>query len=145
MKQVTFYIDNSTIQFTNDWMGNETIMVNGKQVSKKFSFFGTKHHFTLDNNNIIDNYSIVSDVSFKNNIVISLYKNNIKLEEKYINYFEDYNANFNSLFVIGLIFILYALLDGDSKILGVLGLIFMITSFSKKPDKSKETDIIKKE
>ena len=145
MKQVTFYIDKTTIQFSNDWMGNETITINGKQVSKKFSFFGTKHLFTIENNSIIENYSIVSDVSFKNNIVISLYEDNIKLEEKHINYFEEYNTNINPLFVIGLIFTVYALINGESKILGFLGLTFIISSFSKKSDKSKETDIIKKE
>lgn len=145
MRQVTFNIDNTIIQFSNDWMGNETISVNGEQVSKKFSFFGTKHHFTIDNNGILENYSITSDVSFKNNIVISLYKDDTKLEEKSINYFEDYNFNFNTWFILGLTFILFALIDGDSKYLGFLGLIFIINSFSKKSDNSKETKIIKKE
>ena len=146
MKQVTFYIESNEIHFSNDWMGNETITVNGQQVSKKFSFFGTKHNFTIENNGVIEEYSIVSDISFKNNVVISLYKDTIKIEEKSINYFEDYNLNFNSTFVIGLIFILYALIDGDSKLLGVLGLIFIIISFKNDSKNTKEeTGIVKKD
>ena len=146
MKQVTFYIESNEIHFSNDWMGDETITVNGQQVSKKFSFFGTKHNFTIENNGVIEEYSIVSDISFKNNVVISLYKDTIKKEEKSINYFEDYNLNFNSTFVIGLIFILYALIDGDSKLLGVLGLIFIIISFKNDSKNTKEeTGIVKKD
>ena len=145
MRQVTFKIENSTIQFTNDWMGNETITLNGQQVSKKFSFFGTKHNFTLENNGLIEEYSIISKADFKNNIVISLYKDNIKIEEKFINYFDDYYVNFNSIFFVGLIFFLFALIDGDSKILGFLGLIFIITSFKNNPDNKKEIGVVKKD
>lgn len=140
MKQISFYINNNSIQFSNDWMGYETITVNNEQVSKKFSFFGTKHNFNIADDNITENYTIKSDVSFKNNVIITLYKDDVKIEEKFINYFENYDVNFNSTFVIGLIFILYALIDGESKYLGFLGLIFIITSFRKKPNSSEKTN-----
>ena len=142
MKRVEFTIDNSTIQFSNNWMGNETILVNGTPVSKKFSIFGTTHYFNIVNNGVMENYSITTKLSFKNNLVISLFKNDELMEEKYINCLEVDSTNFNSWFIFGILFIVFSLMMDDSKYLGFLGLIFMILSINKSHNNTK-SDISK--
>ena len=48
MRVVLFIIGDTHIQFDNDMMtGHENIYVNGKLVSRKFSWFGTDHIFEV--------------------------------------------------------------------------------------------------
>lgn len=37
----------TVIEFHNNWMGEETVVVNGRVVSKKSSVWGTNHYFTV--------------------------------------------------------------------------------------------------
>ena len=48
MKYADFKINGNSIEFHNSLVGNEKILVDGKVVSKKFSIFGTKHKFELN-------------------------------------------------------------------------------------------------
>ncbi len=48
MKYAEYILDNNTIEFLNNpFTGVETILLNGKKVSDKFSFFGGKHSFKI--------------------------------------------------------------------------------------------------
>jgi len=49
MKKTVFTIDNQEIAFSKTFFGKERLYLNGKQVSKKFSFGGTTHRFSAEN------------------------------------------------------------------------------------------------
>lgn len=53
MKYVEFNIENNKIEFMNSVFGIESVLLNGKTVSKKFSFSGLKHKMNLNSGNII--------------------------------------------------------------------------------------------
>lgn len=38
---------NTIIEFHNNWLGEETVIVGGQIVSKKYSIWGAHHHFTV--------------------------------------------------------------------------------------------------
>jgi len=58
-------IANNLIEIHNNWIGVQTVLVNGKIVSKKFSFLGTNHYFTiLEDGNEIE-YLITTKVNSK--------------------------------------------------------------------------------
>ncbi len=39
--------DHAVIEFHNNWLGMETVIVNGKEVSQKSSLLGTNHYFVV--------------------------------------------------------------------------------------------------
>ena len=53
MKYAEFNIDSHKIEYWNSLFGTERILVNGTEVSQRFSFFGTKLKFPLNSNNYI--------------------------------------------------------------------------------------------
>ncbi len=48
MKYAEFTLKNNKIEFLNSVFGIESVLLNGKTVSKKFSFSGLKHKLNLD-------------------------------------------------------------------------------------------------
>lgn len=84
MKSVSFFIDNNTITFTNDWAGNETVILNDTVVSEKFSWFGTSHVFTLKLNGVLETITIKSGISFRHGITVKLYKADNLIEKQYL-------------------------------------------------------------
>ncbi|CDF79501.1 hypothetical protein BN863_17890 [Formosa agariphila KMM 3901] len=53
MKYVEFNVENNKIEFINSVFGIESVLLNGKTVSKKFSFSGFKHNLNLNSENFI--------------------------------------------------------------------------------------------
>ena len=53
MKYAEFNIENNKIEFLNSVFGIESVLLNGKTVSKKFSFSGVKHNLNLHSENFI--------------------------------------------------------------------------------------------
>lgn len=49
MKCATFYFEDNKIEVFNSLLGKETLKVNGKVVSSKYSIFGGEHSFVLKN------------------------------------------------------------------------------------------------
>ena len=62
-KKIT--IDNNLIEINNSWIGVQTVLVNGKVVSKKFSFLGTNHYFTIVEDGHEVEYILTTKVSSK--------------------------------------------------------------------------------
>ncbi|MDN3664393.1 hypothetical protein ACFFU1_11570 [Algibacter miyuki] len=52
MKYVEFNIETNKIEFLNSVFGFESILLNGKQISKKFSFSGITHNINLNSQNL---------------------------------------------------------------------------------------------
>ena len=50
MRYLSLPIGKDLLEFHNNcWTGVETIYFNGRKATEKFSFFGTTHHFTVEN------------------------------------------------------------------------------------------------
>jgi hypothetical protein len=53
MKYAEFNIDTNKIEFLNYAFGIESVLLNGKQISKKFSFSGIIHNIKLNSQHLI--------------------------------------------------------------------------------------------
>jgi hypothetical protein len=53
MKYAEFNIDSNKIEFWNSIFGIESVLLNGKRISKKFSFSGIKHEIKLQARDLI--------------------------------------------------------------------------------------------
>ena len=53
MKYAEFNVGNNKIEFLNSVFGTESVLLNGKIASKKFSFSGIKHKLNLNSENYI--------------------------------------------------------------------------------------------
>jgi hypothetical protein len=52
MKYAEFNINTNKIEFLNSAFGFESVLLDGKQISKKFSFSGIIHNIKLDSQNL---------------------------------------------------------------------------------------------
>ncbi len=52
MKYAEFNIDTNKIEFLNSTFGIESVLLNGKRISKKFSFYGIIHNIKLNSQNL---------------------------------------------------------------------------------------------
>ncbi|GGB84400.1 hypothetical protein GCM10007424_25540 [Flavobacterium suaedae] len=79
MTATDFTIDQTNITVYNSNTGKETITVNGKTVSEKYSLFGTRHEFSLEE----DNYEVLTSFVFWKTIgvKIQLRKNGQLIDE----------------------------------------------------------------
>jgi hypothetical protein len=53
MKYAEFNIDSNKIEFWNSFFGIESVLLNGKRISKKFSFSGITHEIKLHARDLI--------------------------------------------------------------------------------------------
>lgn len=53
MKDAEFNIENNKIEFLNSIFGIESVLLNGKRISKKFSFSGITHEIKLHARNLV--------------------------------------------------------------------------------------------
>lgn len=68
MHYIKLKSEGTIIEFHNNWLGEETVIVGGKMVSKKSSIMGANHFFTVVENGALVNYVLTSKVldSFMN-------------------------------------------------------------------------------
>jgi len=62
MHYIKLKSEGTIIEFHNNWLGEETVIVGGKKVSKKSSIMGANHYFTVIENGATANYILVSKV-----------------------------------------------------------------------------------
>ena len=53
MKYAEFSIENNTIEFFNSILGMEKVLLNGKNISSKFSLSGRDHSIKLQDRNLV--------------------------------------------------------------------------------------------
>jgi len=68
-------LEDVIIEFHNNWLGKEIVIVNGHVVSKKSSVWGAHHDFTLLENGHPMNYILTTKVNGKMQVFIDLRKN----------------------------------------------------------------------
>ena len=97
MKYYEYNIESDKIEFFNSYFGKETVMVNGKKESEKFSITGTEHEFKINSTEftIITEYKLFDDHKFN----LHLEKNGKLIDLKYIELNKRYRL---ILIVIGL-------------------------------------------
>ncbi|AXG73984.1 hypothetical protein DVK85_06895 [Flavobacterium arcticum] len=80
MTTIDFAVDDTHVTLYNSIAGKETITVNGKTVSEKHSFFGTRHEFTFED----DTYEVITAMQCWQTIgvKVQLRKNGKLIEEK---------------------------------------------------------------
>jgi len=69
------------IEFTNSWTGEETVIINGQEVSKKSSVWGTHHVFNVIENGESVNYVLTTKVDGQMRIYLDLKKNGVIIQE----------------------------------------------------------------
>ncbi len=76
MQYIKLKSEGTIIEFHNNWLGEETVVVGGKIVSRKKSIYGANHYFTVNENGAPVNYVLTSKIldSFMN-VGVDLIKN----------------------------------------------------------------------
>lgn len=72
---------NTIIEFHNNWLGEETVVVNGQVVSKKSSILGIDHPFTIMENGASARYILTSKVNDRLEVFLDLRKNRQLIQE----------------------------------------------------------------
>ena len=72
---------NLVIEFHNNWLGEETVIVNGQIVSKKSSIWGTHHHFILVEDGEEARYILTTKVINGFQVALDLRRNGRLLHE----------------------------------------------------------------
>ena len=69
------------IEFHNNWLGEETVIINGQIVSKKSSILGTDHYFNVmeDGHNV--NYVLTTKVNDLLQVLLDLRRNGVVVQE----------------------------------------------------------------
>ena len=82
MKYYEYTIESNKIEFHNSYLGTETILVNGKKVSKKYSITGTEHPFKINGTKFMltTEYELFQDRKFN----LYLEQNGKLIDLKYI-------------------------------------------------------------
>ncbi|SDS61180.1 hypothetical protein SAMN04515667_2566 [Formosa sp. Hel1_31_208] len=153
MKQIEFLVDNHIIIYRLNWLGIETIIMDGRIISKKLSLGKRVHTFNLTVDDIVHSFHIESKQSFSTSSVrIQLFQNGKLIDTDYVEFFENTKketANFdNSSLMIGVLFIAMTLCFGWSKLFLFVGLGFLFDAMSKthkvnekaKTDKNQQTN-----
>ena len=73
MKYITINLGENKIEVHNSLLGKETIKLNDKIVSDKYSVFGTEHYFNINENGKEVKFKIEISSSFQG-VVFNLYK-----------------------------------------------------------------------
>ncbi|MBB1194264.1 hypothetical protein DNC80_11380 [Flavobacterium sp. SOK18b] len=77
MKHAEFTIENNTIEFFNTIFGVEKVLLNGKNISSKFSFSGADHAIKLQDRDLV-----LKVRYFLGNMKMQLMENDLLLEEQ---------------------------------------------------------------
>lgn len=73
--------EHTTIEFHNNWLGVETVIINGQAVSKKSSFMGTDHYFSIIENGHSAHYMLTTKIDSLLQVYIDLRRNGTLIEE----------------------------------------------------------------
>ena len=89
MKYYEYNMESNKIEFFNSFFGKETILVNGKKTSEKYSITGTYHFFKINSIDILlkTDYKLFKD----RKIELNLFQNRQLVDYKNIEINKRYN------------------------------------------------------
>ena len=136
MKQIEFLVDNHIITYSLNWLGIETIILDGRIISKKLSLGKRVHTFSLAVGGIVHSFYIESKQSFSTSSVrVQLFQNGELIDTDYVEFFENTKNETadtdHSSFMIGALLIVMALCFDWSKLFLFVGLVFLFDAVSK--------------
>jgi len=99
MKYYEYNMESNKIEFFNSFFGKETILVNGKKTSEKYSITGTYHFFKINSIAILlkTDYKLFKD----RKIELNLFQNRQLVDYKNI----EINKRYRLIMFAGVIFI----------------------------------------
>ncbi len=71
----------TVIEFHNNWLGQETVIINGQIVSKKSSILGTHHHFKVIEHGDSATYVLTTKVDSSLQVFLDLRRNGEMVQE----------------------------------------------------------------
>lgn len=77
MRYLRTLVGNNLIEFFNDVWGREIISVNGQEVSRKFSFFGAHHFFSILEGGENVRYLLISKIVENGTIAVDIFREGI--------------------------------------------------------------------
>jgi tetratricopeptide (TPR) repeat protein len=80
MQYHKFTVEKTIIEFHNSWLGEETVIVNGKLVSKKSSIMGITHPFEVHEKGIDYMYELTSEMLNDGSVILHLRRNGKLIE-----------------------------------------------------------------
>ena len=82
MKYKEYNLNDNKIEFHNSIIGKETVLINNKIISQKYSILGTEHKFSIDG----ENYQLKSSCEFIKTIGVKLIllKKGKQIEKDYL-------------------------------------------------------------
>ena len=69
------------IEFHNNWLGEETIIINGQVVSKKSSIWGAHHHFSVIEEGHNVRYVLTTKLDMNMQVLLDLRRNGAMVQE----------------------------------------------------------------
>jgi len=75
MQYHSLTVGKTVIEFHNNWLGVETVIVNGQIVSKKSSVWGIDHYFTVMEEGHTNRYVLTTKVNSNMQVLIDIRKN----------------------------------------------------------------------
>ncbi|WP_047547221.1 hypothetical protein [Psychroserpens sp. Hel_I_66] len=155
MKDVIFNIYNHDIVFKTNWLGIETVVINGKQISKKLSLPYRKHKFTIEAYGKTESFYIKTKQAFSSGAVtVKLFHNDVLIDEGFIAFEFTNNTHIkeksnDDLFMTGLVLVVFSMVFDWSKFFLFIGLMCLFSSFfnttcQKDEDKDSNKLTIKK-
>lgn len=73
--------EKTVIEFHNNWLGEETVIVRGKVVSKQSSIWGISHVFEVQENGATVRFVLTSKLDANMNVLLDLRRNGVLVEE----------------------------------------------------------------
>lgn len=148
MKPLEFIVGNYKITYRLNWIGIETVLLNGKKISKKLSLGKRVHTFELLVDGTMQSFHLESKQSFSgSHVKVELFQNGELIATDYVTFFES-TTNIqtspkdedNSMFYIGLVFVVLSLCFDWSKVFLFIGLIFLFSAANNKTSEATPAD-----
>lgn len=81
MQYQKLVVENNVIEFHNSWTGEETVVVNGREVSRQYSVWGIQHYFSIVEDGQEQRYILTSKVTAGMQVAVDLSKNGALIRE----------------------------------------------------------------
>ncbi|WP_299334040.1 hypothetical protein [uncultured Psychroserpens sp.] len=146
MKPIDFKVENHTISYKLNWLGVETVLLDGKIISKKVSLGKRVHTFNLIIDGVSHTFHLESKQSFSTSSVrVQLFQNGKLLDTDHVEFFQDSKNNNTthdhgggSSFMIGILLIFFSMSFDWPRFFLFIGLIFLFDAVSKSHAKQQK-------
>ncbi|WP_298904135.1 hypothetical protein [uncultured Psychroserpens sp.] len=147
INHIDFNVGHHIITYRINWLGIETVLLDRQSISKKLSLRKRVHSFNLNIDGTLQTFHLESKQHLLHgNITVNLFQNGALVATKIITLYNEIKGksspteqtdNSDTMFCIGVLFIVLSLSFDWSKFFLFLGLIFLFDAVSKTHAKTK--------